>query len=94
MGASDSGAPEKLCSGLGDLSYPLYTIHYPLIYLLFMRMGFNGELFDKSAVTPHWPLAVCLVLLCILLAWLLMTYYERPVRRLLSTRWKNKRTNQ
>ena len=88
VGASDYGAPENLCRGLGDLSYPLYTIHYPFMCILFTMMGFKGELFDKSAVAPYWPYAAGIAFMCILLAWLLMKYYDKPFRRWLTARWK------
>jgi peptidoglycan/LPS O-acetylase OafA/YrhL len=88
VGASDCSAPERLCRGLGDLSYPLYTIHYPFMCILFSIIGFKGELFDKSAVYPYWPAAAGIAAFCILLAWLLMKYYDRPVRRWLTDHWK------
>ena len=87
MGASDGEATvstRKFCLSMGELSYPLYTIHYPFMSLFFAYMGFDGNLLDKQTVGQHWPIAVGLVVACPLLAWLLLKVYEKPVRRRLS----------
>ena len=89
IAASDGSAQEstlRLSRQLGDLSYPLYAIHYPFMCLLFGRLGFDGNVYDPRLVLNEWPLAVAIVLGCPLLAWLLQKYYDEPVRRRLSNR--------
>jgi peptidoglycan/LPS O-acetylase OafA/YrhL len=66
---------------LGELSYPLYAVHYPLMYLFYDYIGFDGNLVSVSKVNDVWPVAVVLPLACILLAWLCWRFYDRPLRR-------------
>jgi peptidoglycan/LPS O-acetylase OafA/YrhL len=63
---------------LGDLSYPLYIIHYPCIQIL---KHFTHDL-DQS-----WKLlSYCLVGSGLVFAsWAIAQFYERPVRRRLAT---------
>ncbi len=83
IAASDSRAKEstlRLSRHLGDVSYPLYAIHYPFMLLLFGHLGFDGTLYDPSLVFNKWPLAVSIILGCPVLAWLLLKYYDQPLR--------------
>ena len=68
---------------LGELSYPLYAVHYPLMYLFYAHIGFNGDLVSITELNDVWPVALALPLTCILLAWLSWRFYDRPVRRYL-----------
>ena len=87
MAASDGGAREstlRLSRHLGDLSYPLYAIHYPFMLLLFGRLGFDGTLYDPHLVLTEWPLVLAITFGCPLLAWVLLKCYDQPLRRWLS----------
>ena len=91
MGASEltiGKSTSSVCRFVGDLSYPLYTIHYPFMYLFYAHIGFNGE---RSVLTIRetWPEAIILVAGCILLAWLCMRFYDLPVRRWLTKKFLN-----
>ena len=66
---------------LGELSYPLYIVHYPLMYLFYAHIGFNGDLVPIAVLGDVWPVAMALPLACILLAWICWRFYDRPVRR-------------
>lgn len=81
---------EKICTFLGDISYPLYMVHYPFIYLYYAWVK-NGELTFQQSL----PGAIALLVGCIALAWISLKLYDLPVRRYL-TRWclsdMNKRT--
>lgn len=75
-----SGA--RLCKFMGDISYPVYVVHYPSLYL------FYAWLWSKESVPPFadvWPVAVGLLLGNICLAWLCLKFYDLPVRRWLSS---------
>ena len=66
-----------ICKWLGDISYPLYITHFPLIY---MQMNWVAE----NASAPLWQhIAVSsgVFLLSIALAWGLLAFYDEPVRR-------------
>ena len=87
MAASDSrsgDAAMRLGRLLGDVSYPLYAIHYPFMLILFGRLGFDGTPYDPHLVADEWPLALAIVVACPLLAWLLFRYYNQPLRRRLN----------
>ena len=87
LGASEMHAAPStsgLCKFLGDLSYPLYAIHYPFMYLFYYRIGFDGNLVPISVLHEVWPWAVALVVGCPLLAWFFLRYYDQPVRKWLS----------
>ena len=69
----------RICNFLGDISYPLYMIHYPFIYLYFAWVKNNQLTFEESL-----PGAIALVVGCVLLAWLCLKLYDGPVRKWLT----------
>jgi len=69
---------------LGELSYPLYAVHYPLMYLFYAHIGFDGNLVPISKMADVWPVALLLPLACILLAWLCWRFYDTRLRRYLA----------
>ena len=83
LGASDSSISERtksVCSFLGDLSYPLYMVHYPLFYLYYNYIGFDGNGTSLS-IREAWPAAVFVVVASLAIALLCMKYYDKPLRR-------------
>jgi len=70
----------KLCAFLGDMSYPLYAIHVPLIH--WIRWIANGSRLDTHA---YWFQASTLVIL-VALSYPASRYFDRPVRA-----WLNRR---
>ncbi len=76
----------RVCKFLGDISYPLYMVHYPFIYLYYAWVK-NGNLtFGQSL-----PGAVALVVGSVILAYLCLKLYDEPVRRFLTKRLLPKR---
>ena len=69
----------RICEFLGAISYPVYIIHYPFMYMMYAWAWKNGYGFDKV-----WPVAAAIVVTVIPLAWLFMKYYDEPVRRYLT----------
>lgn len=83
MGASgriSEGLPMKVCRFLGDISYPVYIIHYPFMYL-FYAWTFTGVPFSTA-----WPWAVAVFAGSIVLAYILLKVYDDPLRRWLGSR--------
>ena len=79
---NSKGVTSKMSKTLGDISYPLYIVHYPIMYI------FYAWLIDKQIYTLGGCLGVALlvVLASILLAFLCLKLYDEPVRRRLSKR--------
>lgn len=79
-GAATDRVSARVCHFLGDISYPVYVVQYPLMYL------FYQWLIDTRQYTlaETWPEAVATCAASIALAWLLQRYYEKPVRGWLS----------
>jgi peptidoglycan/LPS O-acetylase OafA/YrhL len=69
---------------LGNLSYPLSAVHYPLMYLFYAHIGFHGDLVPISKLADVWHVAIALPVACIVLGWLFFRYYDLPLRRWLS----------
>lgn len=68
-----------ICEFLGKISYPVYIIHYPFMYLMYSWAWKNGYGFDRV-----WPVAAVIVVAAPVLAWLFYKYYDEPVRKWLT----------
>jgi peptidoglycan/LPS O-acetylase OafA/YrhL len=92
VGASGQvgGAFSKVNKFLGDISYPVYIIHYPFMYT-FMAWVANNKvtITETSSVSLSVLVAVslALVIVNILLAYAFVKLYDEPVRKWLTTRW-------
>ncbi len=83
--ASDSvsGRTEILCRALGDLSYPLYITHYPVMYLFYAWMMRTG----RHDFPSTWWQSLIVYAVCVLLAILCLNLYDKPLRRRLAARF-------
>ena len=81
---SASGTTSKVNRFLGDLSYPLYIVHYPIMYIFYAWLIKN----DIYTLEACWPVALLVVASSITLAYLCLKLYDEPVRRWLSKRNK------
>jgi peptidoglycan/LPS O-acetylase OafA/YrhL len=71
----------RVCNFLGDISYPLYITHYPLIYI------YTAWVADKKPGFNHaFPVAVLVFISSIILAYACLKFYDEPVRK-----WLNKK---
>ena len=66
-----------VCKFLGDISFPLYIVHYPLMYAFYLW------LIKTRQYTLHetWPVALLTVMASVVLAWICMRFYDLPVRK-------------
>lgn len=71
-----------ICKFLGDISFPLYMVHYPFIYLYFAWVKNENITFQKSL-----PGAIAVVVGSIILAYICLKLYDMPVRRYLTNRF-------
>lgn len=86
LGASGSTADHKstaICNFLGRISYPLYMIHYPIMYLFYAWLIEN----KAPAFAETWQAALGVYVTCIILALLCMKLYDEPIRRHLAKKF-------
>ena len=76
-GKTTDEASTRICRFLGDISYPLYIVHYPIMYAFYMW------LIKTHQYTLHetWPVALATLTASIILAWLCLKLYDMPVRK-------------
>ncbi len=72
----------RICKFLGDISYPLYMVHYPFIYLYYAWVKNENLTFGES-----FPGAAALVVVSVALAWLCLKFYDEPIRKWLTKRF-------
>lgn len=72
-----------LCNFLGEISYPLYMVHYPLMYLFYAWL--IGQ--KRYTLAESWPLALGVMACSVALAWLALKGYDEPLRRWLSRKF-------
>jgi len=77
------GAGKKAMSFLGNLSYPLYAIHYPFIYLYIGWIGNDVHPFG----TWTWSTPIAVMTISIAVAVICFKLYDQPLRRRLSDRF-------
>lgn len=76
----------RICRFLGDISFPLYAIHYPLMYLFYAWLIKN----KLYTFTECWQIAALVYTGSILLAYLCLKCYDEPVRKWLSRKFLSK----
>ncbi len=72
----------KVCKFLGDISYPIYITHFPLINV-FMAYTVNHSL----SMAQSWQYGLLTVVASIAVAYLSMKFYDIPVRDWLRKRF-------
>jgi peptidoglycan/LPS O-acetylase OafA/YrhL len=81
-GGQIKGLLAQVCKFSGTISYPLYIIHYPLIYIYTAWIGIK-----KPDVTQIISIGIMLFTFCILLAWIILKLYDEPVRKWLKQKY-------
>ncbi len=76
----------KVCNFLGEISYPLYITHYPLMYI---QMNWAWSHPDAPAYA-HVMVCIGCFLLSIGIAYACLKLYDIPVRRWLTEKWLKK----
>ena len=72
-----------VCKWLGEISYPIYITHYPIMYI---QMGWVADHPD-APLWIHIMVNVGVVFMSIILAWGLLRAYDLPVRQWLTEHW-------
>lgn len=73
----------KICTFLGELSYPLYITHYPLMY---MQMNWAWS-HPEAPVYAHVMMSAGCFVLSIAMAYASLKLYDIPVRKWLTDNW-------
>lgn len=74
----------KACRILGEISYPLYLVHYPLIYIYFKWVREN----EGAPLSIHIFSGTAIFILSVALAWAALKLYDEPLRRYLQKRFQ------
>ncbi len=70
---------EKACDFLGELSYPLYLVHYPIHCVFFGWLSNN-----KPALGAKIPVAIGVYIASLLVAYGAMRFLDTPIRKRLA----------
>ena len=76
----------KLCLFVGQLSFPLYITHYPILY---MHMSWAENHMDLP-VSTHIFVGVTTLIMCIGVAWACLKLVDEPSRAWLKEHWLKK----
>ena len=76
-----------VCKWLGNISYPIYITHYPIMY---MQMSWVEDHQD-APLWMHIMVNLGVVVMSILLAYGLLKAYDEPVREWLKNHWLKRR---
>ena len=90
LGASGKTTDKRstqICKFLGDISYPLYAVHYPIMYLFYAWL-IDNELYTFAEI---WPMAIVVYAGSIALAYLCLKLYDEPVRKWLGKKFLRKK---
>ncbi len=77
-----SDLTQKTCTFLGNISYPLYIIHFPFAYVYYAWVSNN-----KVSLSGGLGVGILVMVFMILLSWLSLKWYDEPVRKWLAGRF-------
>jgi len=77
--ASGTGRESAAEKWLGDISYPVYIVHYPYMYLFYY-----GVWSGKITETQMAPAMMIVIALSLLTAWFALKFYDEPLRKKLN----------
>jgi peptidoglycan/LPS O-acetylase OafA/YrhL len=85
-GQIKSAFSAKTCKLLGDISYPIYITHYPLIYW-YTAWVVNDKVSLEDGLIP----GIALLAASILLAFVCLKLYDEPVRNWLQNKFQKRK---
>jgi len=82
-GATLHAGYEKICRFFGDISYPLYMIHYPFLWV------FLSDVETKKPAMDEMILIIIISLFLLIgLAYLIMIFVDQPIRKYFNNKLK------
>lgn len=85
-GQIKSAFSAKICKLLGDISYPIYITHYPLIYW-YTAWVVNNKVSLEDGLIP----GITLLAASIILAFVCLKLYDEPVRNWLQNKFQKRK---
>ncbi len=76
----------KVCKFLGDISYPLYIVHYPAMYLFYSWLIENR----LYTLAETWQMSIAVCVFNIIIAYACLKLYDEPLRKYLAKKFINK----
>ena len=76
------GWRQRAVSFLGRLSYPLYAVHFPLIYLYITWVGKDAHPYE--GYSQPWLPAIITIVASVVIATLCLLFYDEPLRKRLN----------
>lgn len=73
----------RVCQFLGEISYPLYITHYPLIYMQWAWVLSHPD----APLGTHIFVSVSVYIAAVGVAWACLKLYDLPVREWLKRHW-------
>lgn len=67
----------SICRFLGNISYPLYIVHYPVMYAFYMWLIKTKQF----TFAETWTMALATMACSVCIAWLCLKFYDEPVRK-------------
>ena len=89
-GKVKEGTASGLVKWLGDISFPLYITHYPVIYMYMAWVSKNEQYIkdgSTDAVMTTIMASIVTLVSAILIAWACVKWYDVPVRKWLTRKW-------
>ena len=86
-GATTDKISTNICKFLGDISFPLYVVHYPFMYLFYAWL-IKSKLYTFGET---WAISLSVMAWNVLLAYACQKLYDEPTRKYLAKRFLNKK---
>ena len=88
-GGNTDKHPANVCKFLGDISYPLYAVHYPVMYVFYSWL-IENKLYTLGET---WMVSAMVYFGSIALAYACLKLYDEPVRKWLGERFLKPKSN-
>lgn len=82
-GSIKSTISKRLCNFLGDISYPIYITHFPILYVYYAWVSKNNIQLEDSV-----GVASTVLIVCIIVSYVFLKFYDIPVRKWLSKKYQ------
>lgn len=73
---------EKICTFLGDISYPVYIIHFPFAYVFYAWVTTNNIPMGQGIMA-----GIAMLVATVILAYASLKFYDEPLRKWLAKRF-------